>query len=102
MFDVEKVLQELCEIRKSISQLPNCQDFHQLKEIIMATQADLDAAIAALPQEIETALEIALAPVIAAIQAKAPAIDFSTEVASLNAIPAAVASAVTTAVTPAS
>ena len=65
---------------------------------IMATQSDLDAAIAALPGAIQTAL----APVIASIQAKAAGtpIDFSPEIASLNAIPAAVASAVTPAPTP--
>lgn len=67
----------------------------------MATQADLDAAIAALPAALETALETALAPVIAAIQAKAGTVDFAPEITSLNAIPAAVSSAVATAVTPA-
>ena len=66
-----------------------------------ATQADLDAAIAALPGLIETALETELAPVIAAIQAKAGAVDFTPEITSLNAIPASVSSAVATAVTPA-
>ena len=78
---------------------------HDLKEMeirIMATQADLDAVIAALPAALETALETALAPVIAAIQAKSGAIDFTPEINSLNAIPAAVSSTVATAITPAS
>ena len=60
-----------------------------------ATQADLDAAIAALPAALDTALETALAPIIAAIQAKAGAVDFTPEITSLNAIPAAVATAFT-------
>lgn len=63
----------------------------QMEKIVMATQADLDAAIAALPPAIETAL----APVIAAIQSKAGTVDFSPEIAQLQAIPAAVAAAVT-------
>ena len=68
----------------------------------MTTQAQLDAAIAALPAQIETAVENALQPVIAQIQAAAAAnsVDLTNEVNSLNAIPAAVASAVATAVTP--
>lgn len=64
---------------------------NKLKEI-MASQADLDAAIAALPK----AIEDALAPVIAAIVAKSAGtpVDLSAEINQLNAIPAAVAAAV--------
>ena len=76
-------------------------DLQEMEKRIMATQQDLDNAIAALPAAIETAIETALAPIIAAIQAKAGAVDFTPEITSLNAIPAAVASAVSTAVTPA-
>jgi hypothetical protein len=69
---------------------------------LMTTQAQLDATIAGLPGLIETAVETALQPVIAAIQAAAAAngVDLTNEVNSLNAIPATVASAVATAVTP--
>jgi hypothetical protein len=79
------------------------KDLEQLKGKLMATQADLDAAIAALPGQIQTAVENALTPVIAAIEAKAAGtpVDFSPEIASLNAIPATVASGIAAAVTPA-
>jgi len=72
------------------------------KNIIMTNEAQLDAVIAALPQQIETAVNTSLAPAIAAIQAAAAAngIDLTNEVNSLQAIPAAVASAVAAAVTP--
>jgi predicted PurR-regulated permease PerM len=70
-------------------------------KLMAATQADLDAAIAALPAALDTALETALAPIIAAIQAKAGAVDFTPEITSLNAIPASVSAAVAMAVTPA-
>lgn len=68
----------------------------------MTTQAQLDAAIAALPGQIESAVETALQPVIAQIEAAAAAngVDLTNEVNSLNAIPAAVASSVAAAVTP--
>jgi hypothetical protein len=69
----------------------NLSYLDQQLKIIMASQADLDAAIAALPGAIETALQ----PIIAAIEAKAGSIDFTPEINSLNAIPAAVAAAVT-------
>jgi hypothetical protein len=67
---------------------------------LMATQADLDAAIAALPAAIEAAVESALAPVIAAIQAKAANIDLSPEIASLNAVGATVGAKVAADLTP--
>ena len=67
---------------------------------IMATQADLDAAIAALPAAIEAAVEAALAPVIAAIEAKAGTTDFSSEITSLNAIGATVGAKVAADLTP--
>lgn len=64
----------------------------------MATQADLDAAIAALPSQVQTAVDAALAPVIAAIKAKAAGagVDFAPEVASLNAVGGTVSSSVAT------
>lgn len=66
------------------------------------TQAQLDAAIAALPGQIETAVETALQPVIVAIQQAAAAngIDLTSEVNSLNNIPSVVSSAIATALTP--
>jgi len=71
------------------------------KRIMATTQAQLDAAIAALPGQIETAVESALAPVITAIQAAAAAngVDLTSEVNSLSAIPATVSAAVATALT---
>lgn len=78
---------------------------HELKQIkkrlqLMATQADLDAAIAALPAAIETAVEAALAPVIAAIEAKAGTTDFQPEIDQLNAVGATVAQKVASDLTP--
>ena len=72
------------------------------ERIIMTTKAQLDAVIAALPGQIETAVETALQTVIAAIQSSAAinGVDLTDEVAQLQAIPAAVASSVATAVTP--
>ena len=72
------------------------------EERIMTNQAQLDAAIAALPQQIETAVETALAPVIVALQnaAAANGVDLTSEVASLQAIPATVSTAIATALTP--
>jgi len=67
----------------------------QLKQI-MATIADLDAAIAALPAKIASALEAKLAPIIADLVAKAGPVDLSAEIASLNALPDSVATQVTT------
>lgn len=75
----------------------------QLKTIRnkMATQADLNAAIAALPQAIETAVETALAPVIAAIESKAGgAIDLQPEIDQLNALGNTVAQKVAADLTP--
>jgi hypothetical protein len=68
-------------------------DVERLEKINMKTQQDLDDAIAALPGAIESAL----APVIAAIQAKSAGtpVDLTAEIASLQAIPAAVSTAVT-------
>lgn len=70
------------------------------KKIMETTQAQLDAAIAALPGQIETAVENALAPVIEALEAAAESngVDLTSEVASLNAIPATVSGAIATAI----
>ena len=78
------------------------QQIEKRLQIIMTTQAQLDAAIAALPGQIETAVENAMAPVIAAIEAAAATngVDLTSEVASLNAIPATVSAAIATALTP--
>ena len=72
------------------------------KNIIMTTKADLDAAIAALPSQIESAVESALAPVITAIQSAAASngVDLSAEVTSLQAIPASVSANIAAALTP--
>ena len=69
---------------------------------IMTTQEQLDAAIAALPGQIETAVETAMQPVIAAIQQAAATngVDLTNEVNALNAIPGTVANAVAAALTP--
>jgi hypothetical protein len=90
----EKTQQTITEILQRIS---------NLEKKIMMTQAQLDAAIAALPGQIETAVGTALQPVIAQIQSVAASagVDLTNEVNSLAAIPAAVASAVVAAVTPA-
>lgn len=63
------------------------------RNIMATTQAQLDAVIAALPGQIETAL----APVITAIQqaAASNSIDLTNEVNQLQAIPAAIATALT-------
>ena len=63
-----------------------------------ATQADLDAAIAALPGQVQTAVDAALAPVILAIKAKVQGagVDLSAEVASLAAVGGTVATSVAT------
>ena len=73
------------------------------KNIMSTNQAALDAAIAALPAQIETAVETALAPVITAIQQAAAAngVDLTSEVTSLENIPATVSAAIATALTPA-
>ena len=65
---------------------------------VVKTQADLDAAIAALPGQIQAAVDTALAPVIAAIKAKAAqnGVDFTSEVTSLGAVGGAVATSVAT------
>jgi len=62
----------------------------------MQTQTQLDAAIAALPGAVTTAVVAAVQPLIAAGQPT----DFTTEVAAIQAIPAQVAAAVVTALTP--
>jgi hypothetical protein len=87
----EKTKQALTEILERVS---------KLEKKIMMNQAQLDAAIAALPGQIESAVTTALQPVIVQIQsvASAAGVDLTNEVNSLNAIPAAVASAVATAV----
>ncbi len=80
------------------------QAINESAQLVMATnKTQLDAVIAGLPAQIETAVETALQPVIAAIQsaAEAEGVDLTDEVASLNAIPAAVSSAIATALTPA-
>ena len=63
-----------------------------------ATQADLDAAIAALPGQVQAAVDAALAPVILAIKAKVQGagVDLSAEVASLAAVGGTVATSVAT------
>jgi hypothetical protein len=75
----------------------------KLEKKIMKTQADLDAAIAALPGQIETAVTTALQPVIASIQSIAASngVDLTNEVNSLNALPSAVAQSVAATLTPA-
>ena len=73
------------------------------QETMAKTQADLDVAIAGLPQQIEDAVDAALKPVIAAIEAKATpaAVDFSAEVDALNALGATVAGKVAADLSPA-
>lgn len=75
----------------------------RIAKTIMKTQADLDAAITALPGQVQTAVEAALAPVIQAIKDKAAAqsIDFSSEVASLSSVGPNVANQIATDLTPA-
>jgi hypothetical protein len=62
---------------------------------IMATQADLDAAIAALPAKLEAAIEAAVQPIIDAIKAKGGA-DLQPEIDALNAVGDTVAAQVAT------
>jgi hypothetical protein len=69
-------------------------------EKIMASQADLDATIQTVVTDFTANLSSSVQEVITAIQAKAPGDDFSTEVASLQALdaqitgmPAAIATA---------
>ncbi len=69
--------------------------------IIMKTQADLDAAIAALPAAIEAAVTTAVQPIITALQNAQGQTDFTNEVSQLQAMPAAIAQAAATALTPA-
>jgi hypothetical protein len=70
---------------------------------IMQTQKDLDDAIAALPDQIKTAIETALAPVIQAIKDKSAGtpVDFTPEITALQAIGGTVATEVATDLTPA-
>ena len=86
---------EKAEIERRLTTL------EQKVKLMAATQADLDAAIAALPAALETALDNAIKPIIAAIQAKAGAADFTSEIAALNALPASVSAQVAGDVTPA-
>lgn len=71
-------------------------------DTIMASQKDLDDAIAALPQKIEDAVDAALAPVIKALEDKASGtpVDFQSEIDQLNAMGATVAEKVTADLTP--
>lgn len=66
----------------------------------MATKADLDAVIAGLPAALETAITTAVQPVIDAINAKAGDIDFTQEIADLNALGGTVGSKVAADLTP--
>lgn len=66
----------------------------------MATKADLDAVIAALPAAIETAVETAVAPIIKAIQDSAGAPDLQSEIDLLNALGGTVAAKVAADLTP--
>jgi predicted transcriptional regulator len=95
-FFMHAIEKQLTEIHERIS---------KLERKVMDTQAQLDAVIAALPGQIETAVETAVEaavqPIITALQNAQGAQDFTTEVDALTAMPAAVASAVATAVTPA-
>ena len=74
----------------------------------MMTQADLDAAIAALPGQIEAAVQTAtvtavtngVQPIITALQnAQGNGIDFTNEINSLNALAGTVAPAIASSVT---
>jgi hypothetical protein len=110
MFQDKEILNELCQIRTSLVGVATKADVQKLEKLMALSQTDLDNAIAALPGALETALEseltAAIAPIIAAIQAKTPGIDLTAEVNAINAlttsVPAAVVPAVTTAITPAS
>lgn len=64
-------------------------------EYMAATQADLDAAIEALPAQLETAIETAVQPIIDAIKAKGGA-DLQPEVDKLNALGSTVSQQVAT------
>lgn len=92
------------ETKQQINQI--LQGIERIEKIMAMNQAQLDAAIAALPAQIEAAvessttteLETALAPVIANLQqiASQNGLDFTNEINSLNAIPGTVAPAVAT------
>lgn len=75
---------------------------NQIKRKIttMSTKEQLDAAIAALPASIETAVTAAVQPVIDAIKAKAGDTDFQAEIDALNAIPASVSGKIAADLTP--
>lgn len=75
-------------------------DLFNLEKLLMATKQDLDAAIAALPLAVETAVEAALAPVIAAIEASNGAVDLQPEIDQLNALGGTVAAKVAADLTP--
>jgi hypothetical protein len=66
-------------------------EIKQLKEIIMATRADLNTAITNLP-----------AAIVAALPPQPGAEDFTPEITAINAVPAAVAALLATPATPAS
>lgn len=98
---LEQIISELEALRKCVAGLATKEDLRETSKT-MATKADLDAAIAALPAALTTALDNALAPIIAAITAKAGNTDFQPEIDALNAVGATVATKVAADVTPAS
>lgn len=75
----------------------------QKADLMAGTQADLDAAIAALPDQVKTSVEAALAPVIAAIIAKAKGagVDFTPEITQLSAVGGTVGTSVAADLAPA-
>lgn len=92
---------EIAKLRESIGNLATKTDLQNMTKT-MATKQDLDNAIAALPEAIETAVESALAPVIAALQAKAGTVDLQSEIDQLNAVAGTVSTKVAADLTPAS
>jgi hypothetical protein len=78
------------------------KQIERLEKIMATTQAQLDAVIAALPAQIETSVENAIAPIITAIQnsTSGTTIDLTNEVNALQAMPAAIGSAVAASINP--
>lgn len=90
------VIGALFVARLILSKLKNIER----KVNIMATKTDLDAAIAALPAAIETAVTAAVQPVIDAITAKSGPVDLQPEIDQLNGIAAAVSAKIAADLTP--
>lgn len=99
MLEIHHLIKEIGELRKSLAGLLTKHDLQELLKP-MATKADLDAVIAALPAKIQTAVDKAIQPIIDAINAKTGDIDLQPEIDQLNAVGDTVGAGVAADITP--